>query len=135
VLCVGDSPVSVQDGLQLLQDNPQEMADIEDVLVREPAEINNKQRGRKKIRRDRTKLYKENMKLKKENQKRKIASQKYKKRYFRQKRKQCKITCDESDEMKYSILSNAIKDRYQKIRTLKEKKLLKSQPRLQSKNT
>lgn len=121
------SPITAQDALQ---DDPQEMANIED--VREPAEINNKsggnkkQRGRKKMRRDRTRIYKENLRLKKENQKLKIASEKYKKRYYRQKRKECKLTSDENDGVKYSALNNAIKDRYQKIKTIKEKQLFKS---------
>ncbi|XP_063384370.1 uncharacterized protein LOC134670473 [Cydia fagiglandana] len=126
------SPVTAQD---ILENNPQEMGHMEETNreeLRESEELHNKtvdkkrERGRKKIRRDRTKLYKENLKLKQENQKLKMASEKYKQRYFRQKRKYRKITSHESDEAKYNILTNAIKDRYQKIKKAKEKRLLRS---------
>lgn len=97
----------------------------------------NKERGRKRVRRDRTKLYKENLRLLSEAQMWKKKYEKYKKRAHRKEKEILKIKEKQSkeknagidskvDHNKYKTLTNTIRERYKKIKTRKEKIILKN---------
>ncbi|CAH0558569.1 unnamed protein product [Brassicogethes aeneus] len=84
--------------------------------------ISTASRGRKKVHRNRSKLFRDNIKLKEQLEAIKKRSEKYKKRYNREKRKRSKIEGgSQENQKKYEILSNAIKKRYQNIKSRKEK--------------
>ncbi|CAK1601479.1 unnamed protein product [Parnassius mnemosyne] len=86
--------------------------------------VSRKSRGQQKIRRDRSKLYRENLKLREENEKLKQKYEKYKKRCQRNKHET--MEKDNADKTtKYIKLSGAIKERYQKTKKHKDKKILK----------
>lgn len=88
--------------------------------------VSPRSRGRRQIRRDRSAMYRKNIKLQEELEKIKRRCSKYKKRYQR-----VKNSIKDADQVnklnqnKYSTLSNAIKDRYKSLKSVKEKKALK----------
>lgn len=83
-------------------------------------------RGRRQIRRDRSAVYRKNMKLQEELEMMKTRCSKYKKRYQRA-TTSIKHTkqINKLNQNKYSTLSNAIKDHYKSLKSVKEKKALK----------
>ncbi|CAH0397863.1 unnamed protein product [Chilo suppressalis] len=83
--------------------------------------ISAKARGRKKVKRDRSKLLRENLKFKEELQKMKKKYEKYKKRYNRAVKKELTIS---NPNDSYDVLSNAIKERYKKMKSLKERRII-----------
>ncbi|CAG9783673.1 unnamed protein product [Diatraea saccharalis] len=83
-------------------------------------------RGRKQIRRDRSAVYRNNLKLQEEIEKLKRICSKYKKRYQKAKTS-IKHTeqVNKLNQNKFSTLSNAIKDHYRSLKSIKEKQSLK----------
>lgn len=85
-------------------------------------------RGRKRVKRDRTKLYRENIRLQDKIEELEKKVRKYKKRLHRKSKKDSnsKDENNSKNENKYSVLSNAIKERYQTVKSRKEKRLIQS---------
>ncbi|KAJ2949525.1 hypothetical protein O0L34_g15446 [Tuta absoluta] len=81
-------------------------------------------KGRKKIKRNRSKIYRENIKLQEENEKLKKQCEKYRKRCHRMGYTKNKPKIDE--ETKYKKLSTTMKANYQKLKSFKEKRILKN---------
>ncbi|CAK1583097.1 unnamed protein product [Parnassius mnemosyne] len=79
-------------------------------------------RGRKQVKRNRTKLFRENQRLKEKIEEINKKYEKYKKRYNRGKQKGSKKESDNcKSQDKYNILAKAIKKRYEKVKSRKEK--------------
>ena len=85
-------------------------------------------RGRKRMKRDRTKLYRDNIRLQDKIEELEKKVRKYKKRLYRKSKKDGKNKDENNskNENKYSVLSNAIKERYQTVKSRKEKRLIQS---------
>ncbi|KAL3278010.1 hypothetical protein HHI36_013351 [Cryptolaemus montrouzieri] len=77
-------------------------------------------RDRRRVRRDRSALYRRNLKLQEELKKQKRKSNEYKKRYRRAEK-----SSKDLRENKYTTLTRAIRDHYNKLKTLVEKKAFK----------
>ncbi|XP_073946954.1 uncharacterized protein [Choristoneura fumiferana] len=86
---------------------------------------NKKAQGKKKIRRDRSKLHRDNLRLKEQVEKLKRECEKYRKRCQRNGIKKIK-TRKVDAKTKYQQLSTAMKASYQRMKTLKEKRILKN---------
>ncbi|XP_063384484.1 uncharacterized protein LOC134670614 [Cydia fagiglandana] len=88
--------------------------------------VSPRSRGRRQIRRDRSAVYRKNLKIQEKLEKMKRLCDKYKKRYQRAKTtiKDTKKV-NKLNQNKYSMLSNAIKDHYKSLKSVREKKALK----------
>lgn len=86
--------------------------------------VSPRSRGRRQIRRDRSALYRKNTKLQEEIEKLRKKCNKYKKRYQRCKNTE-KASNTESGDKKFKALSNAIKDRYSRMKTVKERRVIR----------
>lgn len=88
--------------------------------------VSPRSRGRRQLRRDRSAVYRKNLKIQGELEKMKRLCDKYKKRYQRAKSAiNDKKKVNKLNQNKYSTLSNAIKDYYKSLKSLREKKALK----------
>lgn len=95
-----------------------------------PSEVStHSSRGRKKVKRDRTKLYRDNIKFQEKIYQLEKKIRKYKKRLHRKSKKDSSSNKGESNNQntkKYSVLSNAIKERYKTVKSREEKRLIQS---------
>lgn len=95
-----------------------------------PSEVSTRSsRGRKKVKRDRSKLYRDNIKFQGKIEQLEKKVRKYKKRLHRQSKNDSSNNKDEGNRQntkKYSVLSNAIKERYKTVKSRKEKRLILS---------
>ncbi|CAF4941167.1 unnamed protein product [Pieris macdunnoughi] len=95
-----------------------------------PSELSTRSsRGRKQARRNRTTLHRYNIKFQEKIDQLEKKIRKYKKRLHRKSKKDSSTNKDESNSQntkKYSILSNAIKERYKTVKSRQGKRLIQS---------